>query len=326
MYVNPTNFAAVGLLNMLPSMPHMSRFLTIVGWLYILNSVLGLPSNQQYAGLQPRDEDPQLHDMLTVDEHSISVHGRRVMLFSGEFHPFRLPSPGLWLDVFQKISAMGYTAVSFYVDWALVEGEQGHYRADGIFALEPFFDAAQEAGLYLIARPGPYINAETSGGGLPGWLQRNPALLRSTAPGYLAATEEYLTNVLKSIEAAQITHGGPVIMVQYENEYSISDIPETIEILTSLFVLGQALTPNTTAALSTELHPEYMADVRKVFEDAGIVVPLMANDAVPAGNWAPGSGEGAADIYAIDDYPFPYGISCESICPIGRCLVHNTDA
>jgi beta-galactosidase GanA len=64
------------------------------------------------------------------------------MLFSGEFHPSRLPSPGLWLDVFQKISSMGYTAVLFYVDWALMGGEKGYYRADGIFALKPFFDAA----------------------------------------------------------------------------------------------------------------------------------------------------------------------------------------
>jgi hypothetical protein len=238
MYVNSTNTAAVALLNMLLSLPYMPRFLTIIRWPCILNSVLGLPSNQQHAELQSRDGDPPLQDVVTWDEHSISVHGRRVMLFSGEFHPFRLPSPGLWLDIFQKISSMGYTAVSFYVDWALVEGEKGHYRADGIFALEPFFDAAQEAGLYLIARPGPYINAETSGGGLPGWLQRNPGLLRSTAPDYLAAAEDYLSNVLKPIEAAQITHGGHVIMVQYENEYSISDIPETTEILTSLFVLG----------------------------------------------------------------------------------------
>lgn len=135
------------------------------------------------------------------------------MLFSGEVHPFRLPSPGLWLDIFQKIRGMGYTTVSFYVDWALLEGEKGHFRADSIFALEPFFEAAQEVGLYLIARPGPYINSEASGGGLPGWLQRNRGLLRSTAPDYLDATQNYLSHVLGLIEKAQITHGGPVIIV-----------------------------------------------------------------------------------------------------------------
>jgi hypothetical protein len=151
-------------------------------------------------------------------------------------------------------------------------------------------------------------------------------LLRSTAPDYLAAQEYYLSNVLRPIEAAQITHGGPVIILQYENEYSISDTPETIDNLTQLFVLGQALTPSSAHELSTELHAEYMESVRNVFEEAEIVVPQMANDAVPAGNWAPGSGEGAADIYAIDDYPFPYRLSCEFIYLLGHnCLAMLTD-
>lgn len=83
------------------------------------------------------------------------VRGERILVFSGEYHPFRLPVPGLWLDVFEKVKALGFSAVSFYVDWALLEGEPGVYRASGIFALEPFFEAASQAGIYLIARPGP---------------------------------------------------------------------------------------------------------------------------------------------------------------------------
>jgi beta-galactosidase GanA len=73
------------------------------------------------------------------------------MFYSGEFHPFRLPVPGLWLDVFQKIRSAGYTGVSFYVDWALLEGQPGKFEANGVFALEPFFDAAKKAGIYLLA-------------------------------------------------------------------------------------------------------------------------------------------------------------------------------
>lgn len=103
----------------------------------------------------------------------------------------RLPVPTLWLDVFQKIKALGFNCVSFYVDWALLEGKPGEYRADGIFDLEPFFDAASEAGIYLLARPGPYINAEASGGGFPGWLQRVRGVLRTSAPDFLSATDKY---------------------------------------------------------------------------------------------------------------------------------------
>lgn len=90
----------------------------------------------------------------------------------------------------QKIKALGYNGVSFYVDWALLEGKPGEYRADGVFDLQPFYDAASEAGIYLLARPGPYINAEVSGGGYPGWMQRVKGHLRSRAPEYLNATDK----------------------------------------------------------------------------------------------------------------------------------------
>jgi beta-galactosidase len=98
------------------------------------------------------------------------------------------------LDVFQKIKALGFNTVSFYADWALLEGTPGRYTAEGIFALEPFFEAAKEAGVYLIARPGPYINAEVSGGGFPGWIQQVKGKLRSSAKDFLNATEKYENN------------------------------------------------------------------------------------------------------------------------------------
>ena len=101
------------------------------------------------------------------------------MIFSGEFHPFGLPVPGLWLEVFQKVKSMGFTGVSFYIDWNLVEGNPGHVITDGIRNLDEFFDAASQAGLYLIARPGPYINTETTAGGLPGWVLREKGVIRS---------------------------------------------------------------------------------------------------------------------------------------------------
>lgn len=131
-----------------------------------------------------------LQNIVTWDEHSLLIHGERAMMFSGEFHPFRLPVPSLYLDVFQKIKALGLNMVSFYVDWALLEGTPGRFRADGIFALEPFFEAATEAGVYLLARPGPYINAEVSGGGFPGWLQRIKGVLRTDAGDYLGSTDQ----------------------------------------------------------------------------------------------------------------------------------------
>lgn len=92
------------------------------------------------------------------DNASLFLLGQRAMLFSGEFHPFRLPVPSLWADVLEKMKALGLSGVSFYVPWALLEGKPGEFRAEGVFDLAPMFEAAGELGLWLVARPGPYIS------------------------------------------------------------------------------------------------------------------------------------------------------------------------
>lgn len=74
----------------------------------------------------------------------------------------RLPVPSLWLDVLQKIKAMGYTGVSFYVDWALLEAKQGYFTAEGIFDLNPLFEAAAAAGLYLLAVSVTYLQSQNN--------------------------------------------------------------------------------------------------------------------------------------------------------------------
>ena len=78
-----------------------------------------------------------------------------------------------------------------YTVWNLHEGEPGVYRADGIFDFKNFFDSAKRAGLYVIARPGPYSNAESSGGGFPGWLQRLNGTLRMDDEAYLKSIDLY---------------------------------------------------------------------------------------------------------------------------------------
>ena len=213
-------------------------------------------------------------------------------MYSGEFHPFRLPVPALWLDVLQKVRALGYSAVSFYVDWALVEGTPGEVRLDGVFALEPFFEAAKQAGMYLIARPGPYINAEVSGGGFPGWLQRINGHVRTADQDFLDATNLYVKTVCEVIVRAQITEGGPIILTQPENEYS--------------HWLG-----------GFENDPTYFNYVKQQFIDAGIVVPLITNDAGADGNNVPGSAA-ALDIYGHDGYPLGFDCSNPDTWPEGR--------
>ncbi|KAK3935204.1 glycoside hydrolase family 35 protein [Diplogelasinospora grovesii] len=227
------------------------------------------------------------------------IRGERMYIFSGEFHPFRLPSPGLWLDIFQKIKSLGFNAVSFYTYWGLVEGEPGSVQFDGVFALTGFFSAAAEAGIYLIARPGPYINAEVASGGFPGWTLRIQSPLRGNGTDFLQSINAYSTAVGKLIADAQITNGGPVVMVQVENEYDTwpgvnnSDFP-------------------------APLNRQAMAYTQKLFRDAGIVVPFMHNDHLNQGNWAPGSGLGAVDLYGIDAYPLRYDCAHPDVWPTYR--------
>lgn len=99
-----------------------------------------------------------LQDIVTFDERSLFINGERVMIFSGEIHPYRLPVPSLWADVLRKIKALGLNTVSIYIDWAQLEGKPGDFSAEGIFDYARFFDVAKEVGLYAIARPGPYIS------------------------------------------------------------------------------------------------------------------------------------------------------------------------
>lgn len=271
----------------------------IVLWQVVLLCMLNFTLGLDHMPMANQSANSLLQDIVTWDEFSVMVRGERVLFLSGEFHPFRLPSPGLWLDVFQKIKAVGFSGVSFYVNWALLEGTPGEFRADGVFALEQFFDAATEAGIYLLARPGPYINSEVSGGGYPGWTSRIKGPVRTNATDWYDATRNYINNIGAIISKAQITNGGPIILFQPENEYTIC----------ASALAGAGL--GSIGDMSTCLNHYYMAGVETMWREAGIVLPYLINDALPIGNFVPGSGVGAGDIYGFDGYPLGWGEPCK---------------
>ncbi|KAK3330560.1 glycoside hydrolase family 35 protein [Apodospora peruviana] len=218
---------------------------------------------------------------MTWDNHS---------LFWRDPPTFRLPVPSLWIDLFEKVKVLGMSTVSFYVDWAQLEGKPGEFRAEGIFDYAKFMEAAKEAGIYLIARPGPYVNAEASGGGFPGWLQRLKGHLRTPDEDFLAATDNYIANIAGLIANYQITNGGPGFL-----------FPD----------------------------PDYMQYVEDQARKAGIVVPFMSNDAWTEAHNAPGTGKGEMDILreyiraswgsseGHDGYPLGFDCSNPSSWPAG---------
>ncbi|KAG8764925.1 hypothetical protein FRC12_007805, partial [Ceratobasidium sp. 428] len=159
---------------------------------------------------------------VTFDQHSLMLDGKRIMVFSGEFHPWRLPSVPLWRDVLEKMKAGGFNAVSIYFHWGITEGKQGTLNFEGHRSVTKFLDVAMSVGILVIIRPGPYINAETSGGGFPGWLTNFADAGRSNGPEFTAAWKPYIAAVSKYVAPYQYPDG-PVILVQSENEFSMSN-------------------------------------------------------------------------------------------------------
>ncbi|WP_443053414.1 beta-galactosidase [Streptomyces sp. NBC_00285] len=215
---------------------------------------------------------------VTLDGYSFLVDGKRTYLWSGEFHSFRLPSPDLWRDIFQKMKAAGFNSTSLYFDWGYHSPKPGVYDFSGVRDVDKLLDMAEEAGLYVIARPAPYINAEVDSGGLPGWLTTKAENNRSDDPRFLKYADEWLTQIDRIIARHQLTNGtGSVIAYQVENEYY-----------------------NGSAASRS-----YMQHLEDKARADGITVPLTGNN-----NGTFNSGAGALDVDGPDSYP--QGFDCSN--------------
>ncbi|MFF2326000.1 MULTISPECIES: beta-galactosidase family protein [unclassified Streptomyces] len=154
---------------------------------------------------------------FTVGDDDFRFDGKPVRLLSGALHYFRVHE-AQWDHRLSMLRAMGLNCVETYVPWNLHEPRPGRFR--DVAALGRFLDAAQRAGLWAIVRPGPYICAEWENGGLPAWVTgRFGRRVRTRDAEYLDAVERWFTVLLPQVVRRQIGHGGPVIMVQAENEY-----------------------------------------------------------------------------------------------------------
>ncbi len=156
---------------------------------------------------------------FTIGEHDFLLDGRPVQILSGALHYFRVHED-LWADRIDKARRMGLNTIETYVAWNAHAPEPGRFDLSGRLDLDRFLRLIGEAGMHAIVRPGPYICAEWDNGGLPAWLFRDPAVgIRRHEPCYLAAVRDYLDQVLGIVAPHQVDHGGPVILVQVENEY-----------------------------------------------------------------------------------------------------------
>ncbi|XP_042488565.1 beta-galactosidase 17 [Macadamia integrifolia] len=146
--------------------------------------------------------------------------GHPFRIIGGDLHYFRV-LPEYWKDRLLRAKALGLNTIQTYVPWNLHEPQPGEWIFEGIADIESFLKLCQELGFLVMLRAGPYICGEWDFGGFPAWLLAvEPALrLRSSDPAFLQLVDKWWTVLLPKIAPLLYNNGGPIVMVQIENEY-----------------------------------------------------------------------------------------------------------
>lgn len=188
-------------------------------------------------------------------------NGKETSILSGKMHYARIPHQ-YWRHRLQMMKGMGLNTVATYVFWNLHETEPGKWDFTGDKNLAEYIRIAGEENMMVILRPGPYVCAEWEFGGYPWWLQNVKGMeIRRDNAEFLKYTKAYIERLYKEVGDLQCTKGGPIIMVQCENEFGSyvsqrKDIP-------------------------LEEHRAYNAKIKQQLADAGFNVPLFTSD----GSW-----------------------------------------
>ena len=157
------------------------------------------------------------HTFGVQDDH-FALDGKPFRILSGEMHYARIPRAD-WRLRLRMAHAMGLNAITTYVFWNLHEPQPGVLDFSGQNDVAEFIREAQQEGLYVLLRPGPYVCAEWEWGGYPAWLIPKRAVVRSTDAVYQHAAGRWLQRLGQELAPLQIGNGGPILAVQVENEY-----------------------------------------------------------------------------------------------------------
>ena len=156
---------------------------------------------------------------FTVQGDQFLLNGKPFVVRSGEMHYPRVPR-AYWRHRMRAAKAMGLNTICTYVFWNLHEPTPGRFDFRDNLDLATYIKTAQQEGLYVIVRPGPYVCTELDFGGFPWWLLRDRNLkVRSNDPEFLRFTQRYFDRVGREIQPLLLKNGGPIIMAQVENEY-----------------------------------------------------------------------------------------------------------
>ncbi|KAG0242577.1 hypothetical protein BGW41_003935 [Actinomortierella wolfii] len=279
----------------------MAVVLGIVGST-VLAGCLGYSALERRAkGSLPIETSAMLYDkkqyghILDYDQYSLIIHGQPTILLSGEFHYWRLPDKSRWESVLRQYRSAGLNCIRIYFHWGFHSPAEGQYDFTGIRDIDYLLSLCEAIGLYVLAAPGPYICAETQGGGFPVWLvaKRDIRLRHLKAnfwktfdTGFMKYCTQYFENILPIIGRHQITNDGGtgcVLGLQLENE--------SFQTLFG-YPLG--------------LHDDMRA-LAKCARDCGITVPFFTNDAWEQGSFIVKNGpkynkDFGLDLYGFDKY------------------------
>jgi beta-galactosidase len=210
---------------------------------------------------------------FTIQGNQFLLDGKPFKILSGELHYARIARE-YWHARLKMARAMGLNTIATYVFWNVHEPTPGHFDFTGNYDVAAFIRAAQEEGLYVILRAGPYSCAEWEFGGFPAWLLKDPRFtapnstaLRSNDPAFMVPVERWINRLAKETAPLQLANGGPILITQVENEYGS-------------FVNQDTLPHDPTHA--------YMKHMRDIFVRAGFTGSML--DTVDGGDELPAGG------------------------------------
>ena len=176
------------------------------------------------------------------------LNGQPFKILSGAIHYFRI-DPDDWYHSLFNLKALGFNTVETYVPWNAHEPHKGQFDFSDRLDLERFIQTAQSLGLYMIVRPSPFICAEWEFGGLPAWLLEEDMRIRSSDQAFIEAVSHYYDRLLGILTRYQVDQGGPILMMQVENEYGSYGEDKT-----------------------------YLRAVRDLMKEKGVTCPLFTSD------------------------------------------------
>ena len=156
---------------------------------------------------------------FTTGDKTFLLNGQPFIVKAAEVHYPRIPRP-YWEHRIQMCKALGMNTLCLYVFWNIHEQEEGQFDFTGNSDVAEFCRLAQKNGMYVIVRPGPYVCAEWEMGGLPWWLLKKKDIkLRERDPYFMERVKIFEEKVGEQLKPLTIQNGGPIIMIQVENEY-----------------------------------------------------------------------------------------------------------